>query len=167
MVPNEEKGSPYYGKIPVTPIMDFQIDNITIHQLLIPLRKKLLQELQRKVLNNKPEDFLEIYLTIFILLHNMELTIKHDRWFATRYSMQVWHTIFFYSCLAWLGIVTFFLRWCVVGRLWLTSWAAKNGTEPFLKLPSHRRRLSGRQHTSRTLPPRQQRLRTILGGLVG
>ncbi|CUS12319.1 unnamed protein product [Tuber aestivum] len=88
MTTNMEEGSPYYGKIPVTPIMDFQIDNITIHQLLIPLRKKLLQELQRKVLNNKPEDFLEIYLTIFILLHNMELTIAHDRWFAMRYSLQ-------------------------------------------------------------------------------
>lgn len=84
-----DEGSPYYGKTPVTPVMDFQIDNITIHQLLIPLRKKLLQELQKKVLNNKPEDFLEIYLTIFILLHNMELTIAHDRWFAMRYSMQV------------------------------------------------------------------------------
>ena len=88
MTTNMEEGGPYYGKIPVTPIMDFQIDNITIHQLLIPLRKKLLQELQRKVLNNKPEDFLEIYLTIFILLHNMELTIAHDRWFAMRYSLQ-------------------------------------------------------------------------------
>ena len=46
----------------------------TIHHLLTPLRKKLLQELQREVLNNKPGDSLEIYLTIFILLHNMELT---------------------------------------------------------------------------------------------
>lgn len=89
MTPTMDEGSPYYGKTPVTPIMDFQIDNITIHQLLIPLRKKLLQELQKKVLNNKPEDFLEIYLTIFILLHNMELTIAHDRWFAMRYSLQV------------------------------------------------------------------------------
>lgn len=88
MTPTMDEGSPYYGKTPVTPIMDFQIDNITIHQLLIPLRKKLLQELQKKVLNNKPEDFLEIYLTIFILLHNMELTIAHDRWFAMRYSLQ-------------------------------------------------------------------------------
>ena len=84
-----DPGSPYYGKVPVTPVMDFQIDNITIHKILLPLRKEILQELQRKVLANRRKDFMEIFLTIYILLNNIELTIAHDRKFAQRYSLQV------------------------------------------------------------------------------
>lgn len=84
-----DRGSPYYRKVPVTPVMDFQIDNITIHKILLPLRKEILQELQRKVLANRRKDFLEIFLTIYILLNNIELTISHDRNFAQRYSLTV------------------------------------------------------------------------------
>jgi hypothetical protein len=48
--------SPYFNKTPVTPVMDFQIDNITIHHILLPLRKRTLQDLQRKVLDNKKKE---------------------------------------------------------------------------------------------------------------
>lgn len=89
MAPCMDPGSPYYGKVPVTPVMDFQIDNITIHKILLPLRKEVLQELQKKVLENKRKDFLEIFLTMYILLHNIELTIAHDRWFAQRWNVKV------------------------------------------------------------------------------
>ncbi|KAF8533488.1 hypothetical protein BDD12DRAFT_760636 [Trichophaea hybrida] len=88
MEPCTDPGSPYYGKVPVTPVMDFQIDNITIHKILLPLRKEVLQDLQKKVLENKRKDFLEIFLTMYILLHNIELTIAHDRWFAQRYNLE-------------------------------------------------------------------------------
>ncbi|KAI5817575.1 hypothetical protein BZA77DRAFT_245061 [Pyronema omphalodes] len=88
MAPCMDPGSPYYGKVPVTPVMDFQIDNITIHKILLPLRKEVLQELQKKVLENKRKDFLEIFLTMYILLHNIELTIAHDRWFAQRWNVK-------------------------------------------------------------------------------
>jgi len=88
MAPCTDPGSPYYGKVPVTPVMDFQIDNITVHKILLPLRKEVLQDLQKKVLENKRKDFLEIFLTMYILLHNIELTIGHDRWFAQRYNLE-------------------------------------------------------------------------------
>lgn len=89
MAESNDAGSPYFGKVPVTPVMDFQIDNITIHKILLPLRKETLQELQKKVLANRRKDFVEIFLTIYILLHNIELTIAHDRWFAQRYDLPV------------------------------------------------------------------------------
>ena len=81
--------SPYYGRIPVTPIMDFQIDNIAIHYLLMPWKAKLLKELQKKILANRKEDWLEIHLTMFVLLNNVERQVRHDNWFARRYGMKV------------------------------------------------------------------------------
>jgi len=86
-----DPASPYYGKVPVTPVMDSQIDSITIYKILMPLRKQILQELQKKVLENRRKDFLEIFLTMYILLHNIELTIAHDRWFAQRWNCKVGH----------------------------------------------------------------------------
>lgn len=71
----------------MTPVMDFQIDNITIHHLLINLRTTILRELQEKVLKTRTKDSLEIFLTMFILLYNIELTIAHDRWFARRWNV--------------------------------------------------------------------------------
>ena len=84
-----DMGSPYYGRIPVTPIMDFQLDNITIHYLLMPWKSRILKELQKKILGNRKEDWLEVHLTMFILLNNVERQIKHDNWFARRYSLPV------------------------------------------------------------------------------
>lgn len=81
--------SPYYGRIPVTPIMDFQIDNIAIYYFLMPLKAKILKDLQKKILANRKEDWLEIHLTMFILLNNVERQTKHDGWFARRYAMKV------------------------------------------------------------------------------
>lgn len=92
---SNDPSSPYYGKVPVTPVMDFQIDNITIHKILLPLRKQILQDLQRKVLDNRRKDFLEIFLTIYTLLHNIELTIAHDRRFAQRYEIPVCFALWF------------------------------------------------------------------------
>lgn len=84
-----DMGSPYYGRIPVTPIMDFQLDNITIHYLLVPWKSRILKELQKKILGNRKEDWLEVHLTMFILLNNVERQVKHDNWFARRYSLNV------------------------------------------------------------------------------
>ncbi|KAF8453406.1 hypothetical protein BDZ91DRAFT_768222 [Kalaharituber pfeilii] len=84
----DDLGSPYYGRIPVTPIMDFQLDNITIHYLLMPWKSKILKELQKKILGNRKEDWLEVHLTMFVLLNNVERQIKHDNWFARRYRLR-------------------------------------------------------------------------------
>lgn len=93
-----DAGSPYYGRVPVTPIMDFQLDNITIHYLLMPWKSRILKELQKKILGNRKEDWLEVHLTMFILLNNVERQIKHDNWFAGRYSLTV-------SSMLWINYI--------------------------------------------------------------
>ncbi|KAI0133338.1 hypothetical protein F4776DRAFT_129843 [Hypoxylon sp. NC0597] len=72
-----EKQSPYSGIIPVTPIMDTQIDDIAIRAILNPLEKKILSELNQKILEKKRGNWFEIYLATFILLNNFEF-VFHD-----------------------------------------------------------------------------------------
>lgn len=86
MVPDDVPGSPYLGKVPVTPIMDFTIDNITIHRLLKKALALIRKRLKDKTLPRKKEDWFEIYLTIFILLNHVELTMAHDMAFARRHN---------------------------------------------------------------------------------
>jgi hypothetical protein len=87
--PEMDPTSPYFDRIPVTPILDFQIDAITINLILKPLRSKILNMLQNKILTTKPDqDWMEIKIATFILLTNIEWTIRHDNYFARRYSLQ-------------------------------------------------------------------------------
>jgi hypothetical protein len=81
--------SPYYNKVPVTPIMDFQIDNLVIHEQLQVQLKEILKVLTEKMLPPKKEHWFDIQLCLFILLHSVELTMAHDAEFATRYSLEV------------------------------------------------------------------------------
>lgn len=83
-----DEESPYFGKTPVTPIIDFQIDSIVINTILKPLKSKILQTLQEKILKTKPDmDWLEIKITTFILLTNLEWCVRHDNEFARRYAL--------------------------------------------------------------------------------
>jgi len=74
--------------------MDWQIDNIAITRLLKPLRKEILRDLKAKIFSQSTKRSgkalvdLEIYLCLFILLHNIELTTAHDRWFAQRWGVK-------------------------------------------------------------------------------
>lgn len=81
--------NPWNGIIPVTPMMDTQLDQIVIQDVLMPLRSGLLQELQKKIHGRRREDWFEIFLTVFILLSNTEFILAHSRRFARRYGMGV------------------------------------------------------------------------------
>lgn len=81
--------SPYYFKIPVTPVMDTQIDQIVIKAILVPLRHSIQRRLRKLVEENDPINWFTIYLCTFIVLNNYELATVHDREFALRYSLPV------------------------------------------------------------------------------
>ena len=84
-----EPENPWNGKIPITPIMDTQLDQIVIQGFLQPLRKELLRDLQAKIYEGKRENWFEIFLTIFILLTNAEWLLAHSRGNAVRYGVTV------------------------------------------------------------------------------
>ncbi|KAK0718702.1 hypothetical protein B0T21DRAFT_386415 [Apiosordaria backusii] len=71
-----EPGHPYDGFIPVTPIMDTQLDNLVIADLLAPMREELLKRLKAKIDEKKRSNWLEIYLTLFVIMSNTGWIIK-------------------------------------------------------------------------------------------
>jgi hypothetical protein len=74
----------------VPPIVDLQIDVITINDLLQPEMKKVLKTVKQMLESRNPwKNWFEIYLAYFILLHNVELTMAHDAWFVKRNNLKV------------------------------------------------------------------------------
>jgi len=84
---NDEYSS-WYGKIPITPVMDTQLDQIIIQDFLVPLRRRLLYDVQTKMDQKRKEDWFEIFLAVFILATNTELLLRHSRRNAIRYGAR-------------------------------------------------------------------------------
>ena len=77
--------APQHDIIPVTPVMNTQLDQVVIQYILEPLRLTILDQLDKKIEKSNPEDFYEIYLTIFILLCSIERNAFAQTAFAKRY----------------------------------------------------------------------------------
>lgn len=71
-----EPGHPYHGFIPVTPIMDTQLDDLVIRDLLTPLTERLLKRLNEKIFEQKRENWMEIYFAMFIIMSNIGWILK-------------------------------------------------------------------------------------------
>jgi hypothetical protein len=79
--------SPYSQHIPVTPIMDFQVDNIVIYDYLMDMLGRIRKAMKERIMPIK-EDWFDIHLATFILLHHVDLTMKHDVDFAISRNLQ-------------------------------------------------------------------------------
>lgn len=84
-----DQSSPMHGKIPITPVMGAQIDVIVIQGIMVPLRGMILEQLQRLVLAHRPQNWLCVYLCIFMLLHNCALITKQDIAYARKHGLKV------------------------------------------------------------------------------
>ncbi|RYO97406.1 hypothetical protein DL765_011250 [Monosporascus sp. GIB2] len=80
--------NPYIEAVPVTPIMDTQLDEIAIKHVLIPLKSKLLRLLKEKVLEKKKENWYEIFIASFIILHNSEVILGHVMDYSRRFGIS-------------------------------------------------------------------------------
>jgi len=56
--------------VPLPPVMIQQLDMILTLRFLNPRRKKVLEDFQRIVVNNKPKSWMTIYLITFMFLHS-------------------------------------------------------------------------------------------------
>ena len=63
-----------YGHIPLPPVMSAQIDIIMTKKILMPLKRKVVQQLQDLIEENKTKSWFVIYLVLFILLHSCAMT---------------------------------------------------------------------------------------------
>lgn len=81
--------NPLADSVPVTPIMDTQVDELAINVLLVPLKTRLLQLLKCRILAKKREYWYEIYLASFVVLHNVERVADHIADYARRFGLTV------------------------------------------------------------------------------
>ncbi|KAH7395630.1 hypothetical protein BKA64DRAFT_674136 [Cadophora sp. MPI-SDFR-AT-0126] len=86
--PLNEPGNPFNGTIPVTPVIDTQLDDIFVRELLLPTSERLLKSLKSKIDEQKKENWLEIYLTMFIMMSNMGWVLKHVLTWTNRYGRR-------------------------------------------------------------------------------
>ena len=87
--PDCDESSPFHSKIPLPPVMEAQIELILIQGIQIPLRKVVLDRLQKLIATNKPNTWFAMYLCIFILLHNCSMITKFDANYAKKYIPEV------------------------------------------------------------------------------
>lgn len=87
--PTYERGHPFEDIIPVTPIMDTQLDHLVLRYLLNPLSNRLLKKLKEKIDEQKKENWLEIYLSVFIMMSIMRWVMKDAVEWPSRHGLKV------------------------------------------------------------------------------
>lgn len=110
-----DETSPLRGEIPIPPVMGAQIELI-LRSIQIPLRKKVLNQLQTLILEKKPHTWFTIYLCSFILLHNCAMMTKHDAGYARKHGLQVCNFL-----LHFLPGLSYLLFRVTRGQPWLKS----------------------------------------------
>jgi len=91
MEPMQDKSCPLAGKIPLPPVMIQQLDMILTLGILQPLRKKVLDDLQKLIMSNKPSSWLTVYLTTFMSLHQCATICAENYRNARRQGLRVRH----------------------------------------------------------------------------
>ncbi|EUC40780.1 hypothetical protein COCMIDRAFT_40949 [Bipolaris oryzae ATCC 44560] len=84
----KDPSSPWHKFIPITPIMDVQLDQIVIKDILDPLRQKLILSLEDLIKQHVPKNWFDCYLTMYILLNHIEWSCTHGNKFSKRYGMN-------------------------------------------------------------------------------
>ena len=85
----DDPSSPYYGIVPVAPVICAQLEVITFSTLQRPLMTKVLRQLKALLLANDRRNWFTIYLGLFILLHSCSMTSRRDEEYARQMLMQV------------------------------------------------------------------------------
>ncbi|KAL8847887.1 MAG: hypothetical protein Q9221_007098 [Calogaya cf. arnoldii] len=84
----DDPSSPYFGTVPVAPVICAQLEVITFSTLQRPLMNNVLRQLQTLIAANDRRNWFTIYLGLFILLHSCSLTSRRDEEYARQMLMQ-------------------------------------------------------------------------------
>lgn len=89
----EDPASPYYRRTPIPPFLDAQIDQIWMEKMG-KSKKEMLSELKKKIMGRKEEDWYQIFLTLFLLIANLEFIYKVQNDQLNRYYRNVGQCLF-------------------------------------------------------------------------
>jgi hypothetical protein len=84
-----DKSYPLYQKVPLPPVMIQQLDMILTIGVLEPLRKKVLEDLQKLILSNKTSTWLTVYLITFMSLHDCAALTAENYAAARKHGLRV------------------------------------------------------------------------------
>ncbi|KAF2746992.1 hypothetical protein M011DRAFT_403650 [Sporormia fimetaria CBS 119925] len=128
--PSTEPDNPWCGIVPVTPIMDTQLDELAIRTLLLPLSERVLKGLKAKIEENRKADWYEIYLTVFILLSDIEYILSDVVEYAARHGLQVLSLSagYMHACKTLLAYFHFV---CQGSKPFQTGWSSPGASNGF------------------------------------
>ncbi len=92
-----DRSYPLFEKIPLPPVMIQQLDMILTVGLLDRLRKKVLEGLQKMIINNKPKSWMTIYLVTFMFLHSCAALSAENYFSARKHGLVVWFPLPLFS----------------------------------------------------------------------
>ncbi|CAF9928416.1 MAG: hypothetical protein ALECFALPRED_004053 [Alectoria fallacina] len=94
----QDPDCPYYNRIPIPPLLDAQLDSLWMTKMAV-LRKKVLTELRAMIAQRGRKHWLMIFLTILVLLFNLEFLYQNqneqtnhyqERTFRQRSMLESW-----------------------------------------------------------------------------
>ena len=80
--------SPYNGTVPISPILDHQLDTVGI-EYMSKLRSNVLRCLKAKIARRRESQWYEEFLTFFVLLHNLEYIYQKQYKYMKRHESTV------------------------------------------------------------------------------
>lgn len=89
MMPVVDPSSPYFGRLPIPPVMSAQIQIIGYSKIVRPLKKIVLDQLHALILANQRRNWLTIYLTLFVLLHSCSMMTRRNEEYARQLNLEV------------------------------------------------------------------------------
>lgn len=84
-----DRSFPWFGKVPLPPVMIQQLDMILTLGILQPLKKRVLDEWQRLITCKKPSTWLTMYLITFMSMHGCALTTSENYNSARKHGLRV------------------------------------------------------------------------------
>ena len=80
--------SPLYGHIPIPPMLDAQMDSILM-EFMKSRQKRGLSKLKTMMMSHSKENWFMIFLTVIVLLSNLEFLYEHQKEQKRRYGTTV------------------------------------------------------------------------------
>ncbi|KXJ92501.1 hypothetical protein Micbo1qcDRAFT_160243 [Microdochium bolleyi] len=93
MGPESHPDYPYGARISIPRMVSEQFYNLQYERLLVPTRKRVLEDLNRMMTGKKPDHFFTVYLTVFMLLYETSVASADRHRRAAQYAEPTYYSL--------------------------------------------------------------------------